>query len=150
MTCTVRPNHENDRQQPPNFSSLVLHTNTYTTQIATYIGTISAASRQSRAYLSYVGPISVRCWLYWLYALCSRHRANIVPMLAILAVCRHLCSRHRTEIGPIKISHVVICSKGLAVNIMLLSFINVNVYKANLIHIALIVVNVISREFGRV
>ena len=30
MTCTVRPNHENDRQQPPNFSSLVLHTYTYT------------------------------------------------------------------------------------------------------------------------
>ena len=49
-----------------------------------------------------------------------------------------------------KISHVVICSKGLAVNIMLLSFINVNVCKANLIHIALLVVNVISREFGRV
>jgi len=30
MTCTVRPNHENDRQQPPDFSSLVLHTYTYT------------------------------------------------------------------------------------------------------------------------
>ena len=46
---------------------------------------------------------------------------------------------------PKIISHVVICSKDLAVNIMLLSFINVNVCKANLIHIALIVVNVISR-----
>ena len=46
-----------------------------------------------------------------------------------------------------KISHVVIYSKGLAVNIMLLSFLNVNVCKANLIHIALIVVNVNLGEF---
>ena len=39
---------------------------------------------------------------------------------------------------------------GSKYNVNLLSFINVNVCKANLIHIALIVVNVISREFGRV
>ena len=38
------------------------------TQISTYIDPISVASQQSRAYLSNLGPISARCWLYWLYA----------------------------------------------------------------------------------
>ena len=66
------------------------------TQIATHIGPISVASRQSRAYLSYVGPtlatlavrtyvadigpILVRCWRYWQYI--GTYAADIGPRSA--------------------------------------------------------------------
>ena len=47
------------------------------TQIATYLVPISVASRQSRAYLSYVGPISLRCWLYWLQPTSGQYWSDV-------------------------------------------------------------------------